>query len=592
MTNPTAALDPILASVISSRIAAAGERMGRVIERSARSSLLVEGRDFSLGIYDVEGRLVEQTEYIPILGYATVPAMRHIADKFRGNVSPGDVVLHNDTYSGGNQASDWKVAKPVFHEDAHFGWVVVTAHQAEVGGSVPGSYNPHARDLWQEALRITAVKIHEAGKRRSDVWDLIFGNVRMDVVAEDVTAMIGACTVGERELQAITARYGLDTYSTVVDSLFDTAETIARRFIRSIPNGVYTAEAVAHSDGIDQDAELLIKVKVTVTEEDLEFDFDGTCPQTPGYVNAPLAVTLSSVMITFFMLADTEIPHNDALLRCISVKVPEGSMLNPHYPAATGFGNHLSDQICTAIMDALADALPTRVTAGWNPLYQSILSGTDPRTGKDFVDILINALKGGGGATHNADGFSHIGLIASGGAIGAQDPEMFEQTNPVLIEKFEYTQDSGGAGQWRGGLGVETVMTFLADGIQASINGDGDSEETSARGLRGGLPGTRNAIELRYPDGRVIVPERKDLVTDIPQGTVYRQLAGGGGGIGNPHDRPAELVHAEVIREYISEQAAREVYGVVLDEVTRELDEQATAELRTAFATVGSQRMW
>lgn len=573
-------IDPILASVIGSRITAAGERMGRVIERSARSSLLVEGRDFSLGLYDVNGRLVEQTEYIPILGFATAPAMEHIAAKFRGKVSPGDAILHNDTYSGGNQASDWKVAKPVFHDDEHFAWVVVTAHQAEVGGSVPGSYNPHARDLWQEALRITAVKIHEGGERREDVWDLIFGNVRMSVVAEDVTAMIGACTVGERELQAITSKYGLDLYQTVVDNLFETTEKIARDFIRRIPNGVYSAEVVAHSDGVDHDALLPIRVKVTVGDEDLEFDFEGTAPQTPGYVNAPYAVTLSSVMITFFMLADSDIPHNDALMRCISIKVPEGSMLNPRYPAATGFGNHLSDQICTAIMDALADALPERVTAGWNPLYQSIVSGVDPRTNEEFVDIFINALKGGGGATHGADGFSHIGLIASGGAIGAQDPEMFEQTNPVLITKFEYTTDSGGAGEWRGGLGVETVMEFLADGTQASVNGDGDTEETSARGLRGGLPGTRNAIEFHYPDGRVVVPKLKDLITDIPRGTIYRQLAGGGGGLGDPCNRPAELVRDEVRGGYISIEAAREVYNVVIDEQTGAINEEGTANLR------------
>ncbi len=578
--NRSITVDPVLTSVIGSRITAAGERMGRVIERSARSSLLVEGRDFSLGIYDVEGRLVEQTEYIPILGFATAPAMRHIAQKFRNKVSPGDAILHNDTYSGGNQASDWKVVKPVFHQGEHFAWVVVTAHQAEVGGSVPGSYNPHARDLWQEALRITAVKIHEGGQRREDVWDLIFGNVRMDVVAEDVTAMIGACTVGERELQAIANKYGLDLYRTVVDNLFETTERIARDFIRRIPNGVYSSEVVAHSDGVNQDAHLPIRVKVTVDDEDLEFDFEGTAPQTPGYVNAPYAVTLSSVMITFFMLADSDIPHNDALMRCIRIKVPEGSMLNPKYPAATGFGNHLSDQICTAVMDALADALPERVTAGWNPLYQSIVSGVDPRTGKEFVDIFINALKGGGGATHGADGFSHIGLIASGGAIGAQDPEMFEQTNPVLIKKFEYTPDSGGAGQWRGGLGVETVMEFLAGGTQASINGDGDTEETSARGLRGGLPGTRNAIEFHYPDGRVVVPELKDLVTDIPRGTVYRQLAGGGGGIGDPRQRPAEVVRDEVKGGYVSIDAAREVYGVVIDEGTGQVDEEATARLR------------
>ena len=161
---------------------------------------------------------------------------------------------------------------------------------------------------------------------------------------------------------------------------------------------------------------------------------------------------------------------------------------------------------------------------------------------------------------------------------------MFEQTNPVLLKKFEYTTDSGGAGEWRGGLGVETVMEFLAEGTQASINGDGDSEETSARGLRGGLPGTRNAIEFHYPDGRVVVPELKDLVTGIPRGTIYRQLAGGGGGIGDPKQRPAEVVRDEVRGGYVSIEAARDVYGVLMDERTGSIDEEATARQRGQVA--------
>ena len=192
--------DAVLTSIIASRLEAIGGRMGLVVERSARSPLLVEGRDFSLGIYDADGVLLHQTEYIPVLGYATAPGMRAIARAFAGNVQEGDVVLHNDPFTGGNQLSDWKVAKPVFHEGEHFGWVVISAHQADVGGAVAGSYNPNATDLWQEGLRITPLKLYEGGRRRDDVWEFVFGNVRLDVVAEDVSAMIGSCTVGEREL--------------------------------------------------------------------------------------------------------------------------------------------------------------------------------------------------------------------------------------------------------------------------------------------------------------------------------------------------------------------------------------------------------
>ncbi|WP_183593747.1 hydantoinase B/oxoprolinase family protein [Nocardioides soli] len=577
----TADLNPILTSVIASRIKAVGERMGTVVERSARSPLLVEGRDFSLGIYDVDGRLLEQTEYIPILGYAAAPAMQYIARKFKGKVAEGDAILHNDTYTGGNQASDWKVTKPVFHDGEHFAWVVISAHQADVGGAVPGSYNPYARDLWQEALRLTAVKVHEAGEVREDVWDLVFGNVRLDIVAEDVKAMIGACTVGERELRTVVDKYGLDTFRQVTESILDSTEAMARQLIRSIPNGSYEAEWICHDDGFDHDAEMLIKVRIQVEDEHLHFDFTGTGPQTPGYVNAPLAVTLSSVMITFFMLAEADIPHNDAIMRCIDVTVPEGTLLNCVYPAASGFGNHLSDQICAVIMLALGEALPSRVTAGWNPLYGAVINGWNDRLQRPFVDILMNGLKGGGGGTEGADGYDHIGLIASGGALGAQDPEMFEHNNPVFLERFEYTRDSGGAGQWRGGLGVETVIRFTNDGVQASIFGDGDTPETAAPGLNGGRSGSPNRIEIAYPDGTTKVADLKDLVSDLPAGTVYRQLAGGGGGYGDPLARPAELVAREVRYGYVSVGSARDHYGVVVDPESLELDPAATAACRS-----------
>jgi len=557
--------DPILTSVIANRLKAIGERMGLVVERSARSPLLVEGRDFSLGIYDADGVLLEQTEYITVLGYATAPGMRAIADAFRDKVQEGDVVLHNDPFTGGNQLSDWKVAKPVFHEGEHFGWVVIAAHQADVGGAVPGSYNPNATDLWQEGLRITPLKLYEGGRRRDDVWDFVFGNVRLDVVAEDVSAMIGSCTVGERELKALLARYGTETVRTATASLLDAAEQAARAVIERMPEGVYRAEWYVHDDGIDHDLEATIRVEITIEGSRVRFDFSETDPQVTGYVNAPLAVTISSVMIAFFMIADEELPHNDGIMRCIEVVAPEGSLVNPRYPAPTGFGNHLSDQIAAVIMLALAPAVPRQVTACWNHLLATIVAGWSTRAGAPYVDILINACKGGGGGTYGADGYDHIGLITSGGAIAAQDPEIFELVNPHFLHRFEYLADSAGAGQWRGGLGVETVFAFEDGGVQASVFGDGGTPETAAFGILGGGSGCPNEVEFRYPDGTIYRPHLKDLVSGIPAGTVYRQVAGGGGGYGDPHLRPVERVLEETRNGVISVESAREDYGVEID---------------------------
>jgi N-methylhydantoinase B len=585
--------DPILTSVIANRLKAIGERMGLVVERSARSPLLVEGRDFSLGIYDAAGVLLEQTEYIPVLGYATASGMRAIARAFAANVEEGDVVLHNDPYTGGNQLSDWKVAKPVFHEGEHFGWVVIAAHQADVGGAVPGSYNPNATDLWQEGLRITPLKLYEGGRRRDDVWDFVFGNVRLDVVAEDVSAMIGSCTVGERELKALLARYGAETVRAAAAGLLDAAEQAASAVIERMPDGIYTAEWYVHDDGIDHDLTATIRVEITIEGSRIRFDFSETDPQVTGYVNAPLAVTISSVMIAFFMIADDELPHNDGIMRCIEVVAPEGSLVNPRYPAPTGFGNHLSDQIAAVIMLALAPAVPDQVTACWNHLLATIVAGWSTRANAPYVDILINACKGGGGGTYGADGYDHIGLITSGGAIAAQDPEIFEFVTPHFLHRFEYLPDSAGPGRWRGGLGVETIFTFEDGGVQASVFGDGGTPETAAFGILGGGRGCPNEIEFRYPVGTTYRPHLKDLVSAIPAGTVYRQVAGGGGGYGDPRERPVDRVLAEVRNGVVSLAAARRDYGVVIDPETWTVEEAATAALRRAASAppAGSERI-
>src|SRR5699024_6934482 len=395
-------MDQIVVSVLSNRLKSICSHMGVTIEKSAHSPLLVEGRDFSLGLYDANGTLIEQTEYIPILGYATVPGVKAIVKFFKDDVYPGDVFLHNDTFTGGNQNSDWKVVKPVFSDNKLVAWTAIIAHQADVGGAVPGSYNPNATDLWQEGIRITQLKIIEKGKKRKDVWNLIFGNVRLPVVEDDVTAMIGGCTVGENELLNLINQYSLNTLNQAIEEIFKSTESIAKKIIKDIPNGTYSSSILAYDDAFNHNKKMNIELTVHVNHEHITFDFTGTHQQTKGYVNAPLPVTVSSVMIAFYMLSDQDLPHNDSIHNCIDVIVPEGTMLNPEFPAASGFGNHLSDQIVTVVMMALSEALPERVTAGWNPQLCAIINGVDSETDEQYVDILLNGAKGGSGGTFKA----------------------------------------------------------------------------------------------------------------------------------------------------------------------------------------------
>ena len=576
-------IDPILVSVLQRRLKSITGEMGLTLLRTTRSPILNEARDFVTGLYDAGGRMLEQTEYIPILAFALQPVCEYIIEYFAGDIAEGDIIIHNDVFSRGNQNADVAIFKPIFWQGKLIAWAACKGHQADIGGAVAGGYNPEAREVWQEAFRIPPVKIHAAGKLRKDVWDLIFANIRYQVVQEDIKAQIGGCVVGERGIHGLLRRYGADDFLGHVEHLFASTERMIRKEIANIPDGSYRGRSTAYYDGVREGSEMQIELAVSVAGEEITFDFTGSSPQTPGFVNAPFSATASAVMLTFFMLIDPDIPHNDGILRPIRIVNPEGSFLNAGFPAATTFGNSLAGPISDAIFRALAPALPGKVSAGWNRSMNFAVVGKDPRHGlRDYVDILFLALKGGSGATRDADGYDHIGLINCAGGLLDQDYEMFEIQDPHLLLKHEYWTDSAGPGEWRGGLGTECEFIMQGEQVTGIAFGDGLEEGARAFGLFGGARAPRNELSLEEPDGSIRRPKAKEVVRDIRPGTVYRQRAGGGGGYGDPFARPADLVAEEVRAELISLDCARRDYGVVVDPKTFAVDEAASAKLRKA----------
>jgi N-methylhydantoinase B len=575
-----ARIDPVQVAVLQRRLKSITGEMGLTLLRTTRSPILNEARDFVTGLYDAKGRMLEQTEYIPVLAFALQPACEHVIRFFGDDVHPGDVILHNDVFSGGNQNNDVAVFKPVFHGKKLVAWAACKGHQADIGGAVQGGYNPEAREVWQEALRIPAVKIVERGKLRRDVWRLIFANIRLKIVEEDIRAQIGGATVGERGVRALVARFGRARFERLVEALFDSTERMARKEIAAIPDGTYRGESYAFYDGVSEGTKMKINLAVTVRRDEVTFDFTGSSPQTPGFVNAPNSATSSALLLTFLMLIRPDIPHNAGLLRPIRIVNPEGSFLHARFPAATTFGNSITGPTSDAIFRAFAQALPQKVTAGWNRFLGFAVSGRDPRHERPYVDILFLALKGGSGATAGADGYDHIGLINCAGGILAQDYEMFEIHDPHFLLKHEYLPESAGAGRWRGGLGVETEFVMRGEDATGVAFGDGVEEEARAFGFFGGGTGSRNSITLTYPDGTRRIAKSKEIIRGIPPGTVFHQNAGGGGGYGDPFERPETRVLEEVRDGLLSVEAARADYGVAIDPVAMTLDAERTAQLR------------
>ncbi len=553
-------IDTILLSIFQRAFKSITDEMSISLTKTTRSPILCEAKDFVTGLYDAEGNMLEQTENLPILSFSLGPVCKVIIQQYGDQLFPGDVIIHNDVFSMGNQNNDVAIFKPIFVEGKLMGWSAAKGHQADIGGAVQGGYNPNATEVWQEALRIPAVKIYEKGVLREDVWNLIFANIRLSIVQEDIKAQIGACSLGERRLMKFISKYGVDCFNTHKQELFKSTEKMMRAEIASVPNGIYEGSSKVYYDGRHPGSEFEVKSHIVVKDEDIVFDFSQSSPQTNGFVNGTFTSSCSAITLTFLQMVDPNIPHNEGMIKPLTYLVPEGTILNASYPKATTFGNHLCPQIADSIFKALGPAMPDRVTAGWNHLLCSLTTGIHPEKGEKYVDICFMGLKGGSGALRGDDGYDHIGMIDASGGLLDQDYEMYEQQTPHRIIRHEYLTDSGGAGTWRGGLGVETIIRLGGDNTTMVVFGDGDVEENY--GLFGGKGSVLNSIELTYPDGKTYKALSKDLIEEIPKGTVYRQIAGGGGGYGPPHERDKDAVNEDVLNEVVSRDQARNEYKV------------------------------
>jgi N-methylhydantoinase B len=553
-------IDKILLSIFQRAFKSITDEMSISLTKTTRSPILCEAKDFVTGLYDAQGNMLEQTENLPILSFSLGPVCKVILDQYGDDIHEGDVIIHNDVFSMGNQNNDVAIFKPIFCDGTLIGWSAAKGHQADIGGAVQGGYNPNATEVWQEALRIPAVKLYEKGKLREDVWNLIFANIRLTMVQEDIKAQIGACSLGERRLNALVSKYGIESYNAHKQELFNSTETMMRAEIASVPNGTYEGSSMVYYDGKHPGSKFEIKAIITVKDEEIIFDFSETSPQTNGFVNGTYTSSCSAITLTFLQMVNPNIPHNQGMIRPLTYIVPEGTILNASYPKATTFGNHLCPQVADSIFKALGPAMPKRVTAGWNHLLCSLFTGDHPRTGEKYVDICFMGLKGGSGALEGDDGYDHIGMIDASGGLLDQDYEMYEQQTPHLILKHEYLTNSGGVGKWRGGLGIETIIKLGGNNTTMVVFGDGDVEQNY--GLFGGKGSVLNSIALTYPNGKEYIPMSKDIVERIPEGTVYKQVAGGGGGYGRPKDRDRDAVKWDLKNEVITEEQAVNEYGL------------------------------
>lgn len=576
-------VDPVLASVLARRFDAIAKEMATLLMRSSRSPIFNEVGDLVTVIFDAEGRTMAQAEFAAIIAFGAQPPLKYIIEYFGDDIHEGDVILHNDVYTGGNQNADTGVYMPIFHDGELVGWTAAKGHLADIGGMTAGGYDPNAREIWQEAFRITPVKLYSRGERRKDVWDLVAANIRFSFVIEDIKAMIGACEVGRRQLLQVLDRHGRAVVDDHMQYVMDASDKQVRAELANWPNGVYHGESEMVSDGVDPASRHWIRVKITIDDDSVTFDFSETDDQTAGIANQPKASAAGAVRIAFLMLVaagGVVLPTNEGLFGPVRTVFREGSLLNPKFPAATIFGNQMTENITEAIMTALADALPDRVTAGWCKAMNAMLTGKDPQTEDPYVSLTVFQ-RTGPGAMKGYDGWDAFGFSGVAGQMRSPDVEMFELTSPHFFLYHEYDPDSAGAGRWRGGMGTRSAWRI--DGVDAHgvTLGEAAASEGAlpGRGIDGGHDSGLNVMRLELPDGSIYDWGSKELV-DTPTGSVVVSICGGGAGYGDPRLRPLDKVVEEVRNGITSITKAREDYGVVVDPETLELDEAATAELR------------
>jgi N-methylhydantoinase B len=575
------AVDPVTLEVFRNRFEAIAEEMQHTLLRSAYSIILKEGGDCSCALFSASGEVVAQATSNPAHLSAFGPAVGRILARYpAAGMAPGDVFILNDPYDGGTHVPDVVVVVPVFHDGTVVALGCALGHQQDMGGKSPGSMPADATDIFQEGLVIPPERLYRAGRLNETLAAVIARNVRIpEQVFGDLAAEVAAGKTAASRVERLIEQYGLATFQAAVPALLDHAERLTRQALEAIPDGVYEFVDHVDSDGVDLDRLLDIRVRVTLRGSDIHVDFAGTSPQARGPANCAPGTVLGPVYYAVRALTGAHIPSNAGCFRPVTVSAPPGSLVWPERPAPVSIRYHTLKRIVDAILGALAPALPDRVPAAshGSDLCMS-WGGVDPADRRRFVYMECTA--GGTGATWAADGVDQLGSnLGNSKNIPAEAAEI---EYPVRVWANRQRTDSGGAGRFRGGLGVERVVELLRGDVIVSHRSDRHS--MPPWGLRGGRPGARWTTVLRRADGREeVIPGRK--VFALAAGDRVVALTGGGGGYGPPWTRDPERVAADVRDRKVSAGAARERYGVVVDSEGR-VDALATAARRRELAAV------
>ncbi len=529
--------------------------------------------DFSTALFTADGQQVAQGLTLPPHLGSMAPALAGVMNAFGDDVQPEDVFANNDPYEGASHLPDIFLFKPIFANDTLIGWSCCIGHQTDIGGRVAGGNACDNTEIYQEGLILPPLKLYSKGELNQAVWRILEKNVRVpEKVLGDVQALLAAVRFGERDLLRLVDEYGFEELKSYMLDILDTTERLTRAEIANLPQGEWEFSDYIDNDGIDPQP-IEIHAKLKIQGDEVFVDFEGTSPQAKGSINPNFAYTKSNVYAALKCVVDPAIQSNSGFFRPFNITAPEGCFVNPQHLAPVAARGLAGFRICHTMFGALAQAMPGKIPAAWGGGEIGVSFGGYDRNRKAWVclEFMNDGPRGGGPDMDGGDGLSSPVLNMANTPI-----ESIEADQPLLIERFGLYPDTGGAGEYRGGLGLIRDYRILAE--EATFQLRSDRTDFLPWGVNGGKPGSPTRNYLNPDTDLQELPGKKLMI--LKKDDLYRVIQAGGGGYGNPLNRDVYAVHDDVQQEKLSVDHARREYGVVVDPETLELDAAATEILR------------
>lgn len=558
--TPVATIDAVTLAVLKGRLEQIADEMDATLFRSAFNPIIAEAHDASHGLYHATTgeTLIQGKSGLPIFVGAMSFAVKAVIDRFGADVRDGDVFIFNDPYDGGTHLSDFRLVRPYYRDGVLFCWLASVGHWHDVGGNVPGNYNPVATECFQEGMLIPPVRLYAAGDLRRDVVDIILANSRLPGSAwGDLNGQINALKLGARRLSDLLDDYGAATVSEAMAELKVRAARLMRANIADLPDGTWSAEDWLDNDGI-VDEPLKIALDVTIEGDRMRWDFSRSSPQCAGPVNIALSTTVASCYVALKHIF-REVPANAGVLEPIEFVIPDETLLAARAPKPVGGYTETILRIIDVVFSAFAQIRPEITNANAYGTINAVSLAGHRADGRRWV--MFSFFGGGHGGSPVGDGLNHGNAPISTATI--PPVEILEAAYPVMFTQWALRPDSGGPGRHRGGLGAVYELELLEEKADCFLFGE--RGRFAPNGVVGGDQAAPNRFAYQQADGWHQPPMASKMVgISLARGQRIRLESPGGGGYGPAAERDPEAVARDVGRGYVSAEAAAARYGVAL----------------------------